>query len=54
VDSFPTERVHRYNAENLDGLFDRPLPGRRPMLDAEQMQALAEIVDAAPTPRRTA
>ena len=37
--------VHRYNAEGLAGLFDRPLPGRAPMLDAEQMGELAAIVE---------
>jgi transposase len=42
--------VHRYNAEGLAGLSDRPLPGRAPMLDAAQMRALAEIVDAGPDP----
>lgn len=42
--------VHRYNAEGLDGLFDRPLSGRRPMLDAAQMRALSEIVEAGPDP----
>ena len=42
--------VHRYNAEGLAGLIDRPLPGRPPMLDAAQMRALAEIVEAGPDP----
>jgi transposase len=42
--------VHRYNAEGLDGLYDRPLPGRPPMLDAAQLRALAEIVEAGPDP----
>ena len=32
--------VHRYNAEGLAGLVDRPLPGRAPFLDAEQTSAL--------------
>ena len=50
VDSFPDQRVHRYNAEGLSGLFDRPLPGRTPMLGPEQMSALAAIVEAGPDP----
>ena len=42
--------VHRYNAEGLAGLIDRPLPGRTPLLDTEQMNALAVIVEAGPNP----
>lgn len=42
--------VHRYNEEGLAGLIDRPLPGRTPMLDAEQMRELATIVEAGPDP----
>lgn len=42
--------VHRYNAERLAGLIDRPLPGRTPMLSAEQMSELAAIVEAGPDP----
>ena len=37
--------VHRYNAEGLAGLVDRPLPGRPPRLSAEQMRELAVIVE---------
>lgn len=37
--------VHRYNAEGLAGLVDRPLPGRPPRLSAEQMRELAMIVE---------
>ena len=43
--------VHRYNAEGLSGLIDRPLPGRTPLLDTEQMNALAVIVEAGPNPQ---
>ena len=43
--------VHRYNAEGLAGLIDRPLPGRTPLLDTEQMNALAVIVEAGPNPK---
>jgi len=42
--------VHRYNAEGLAGLFDRPLPGRPPRLSAEQMSELAVIVETGPDP----
>lgn len=42
--------VHRYNAEGLAGLFDRPLPGRRPRLTDEQLRELATIVDTRPDP----
>lgn len=43
--------VHRYNAEGLAGLGNRPLPGRRPRLNDEQMQELVTIVEAGPDPR---
>lgn len=42
--------VHRYNAEGLAGLVDRPLPGRAPMLGAKQMAELAGIVEKGPDP----
>ncbi len=42
--------VHRYNAEGLAGLVDRPLPGRTPMLSPEQMRELATIVETGPDP----
>lgn len=42
--------VHRYNAEGLAGLADRPLPGRPPMLTPGQMRALAAIVEKGPDP----
>lgn len=44
--------VHRYNAEGLAGLVDRPLSGRPPMLDAAQMRSLAEIVETGPDPAK--
>jgi transposase len=38
------DAVIRYNAEGLDGLRDRPRPGRRPALtDAEQAVLLAAV-----------
>lgn len=42
--------VHRYNAEGLAGLSNRPLPGRQPLLRAEQMRDLATIVETGPDP----
>jgi transposase len=41
---------HRYNAQGLDGLFDRALSGRPPMLDAARMRVLSETVEAGPDP----
>ena len=49
------DRVHRCDKGGLAGLIDRPLPGplpgRTPMLGAEQMRELAAIVEAGPDPR---
>lgn len=42
--------VHRYNAEGLAGLVNRPRPGRRPRLSGEQMRELAMIVETGPDP----
>jgi transposase len=42
--------VHRYNAEGLAGLVNRPLPGRKPLLSSAQMQELAAIVETGPDP----
>ena len=42
--------VHRYNAEGLAGLTNRPLPGRQPRLSSEQMQELTTIVETGPDP----
>ncbi len=40
--------VHRYNAEGLAGLSDRPLPGAPSLLTAEQQQAVAQWVKNGP------
>jgi len=40
--------VHRYNAEGVAGLVDRPRPGRPPRLTAEEVEALVAIVEAGP------
>jgi transposase len=42
--------VHRYNAEGLAGLVNRPLPGRKPLLNSDQMRELATIVETGPDP----
>jgi transposase len=44
--------VHRYNAEGLPGLRERPRPGRRPRLTPEQEAALATAVEQGPDPDR--
>ena len=40
--------VHRYNAEGITGLCDRPKPGRAPKLTEGQMASLKAIVLAGP------
>jgi putative transposase len=42
--------VHRYNAQGIAGLFNRPLPGRSPKLSEGQMASLKAIVLRAPDP----
>ena len=42
--------VHRYNAEGIAGLSNRPLPGRAPKLSEGQMAALKAIVLRGPNP----
>jgi transposase len=43
--------VHRYNAEGLAGLANRPSPGRPPRLTPEQKAELAAAVEAGPDPK---
>jgi transposase len=40
--------VHRYNAEGIDGLSDRPRSGRKSRLSAEQEAELIAIVENGP------
>src|SRR5580704_15386377 len=40
--------VHRYNAEGLTGLADRPRPGRQPRLTEAQRCEVAEWVESGP------
>ena len=42
--------VHRYNADGLAGLHDRPRSGRRPRLTPEQLAELEKVVDDGPDP----
>jgi len=42
--------VHRYNAEGIAGLCNRPAPGRRPKLTEGQMAALKAVVLLGPDP----
>lgn len=42
--------VVRFNAEGPAGLVDRKAPGKPPLLTSEQKTALAEAVEAGPTP----
>jgi transposase len=44
--------VHRYNAEGLPGLRDRPRSGRKPRLTPEQEAELATAVEHGPDPDR--
>jgi transposase len=44
--------VHRYNAEGLAGLHDRPRPGPRPRLTPEQLQKFEKVVEEGPDPVR--
>jgi transposase len=44
--------VHRYNAEGLAGLRDRPRSGRRPRLTPGQAAELAAAVERGPDPDR--
>ena len=44
--------VHRYNAEGLPGLHDRPRSGRKPRLSPEQEAELVTAVEQGPDPDR--
>src|SRR3954463_10482705 len=46
------DRVHRYNAEGLDGLHGRRRPGPRPRLTPGQAAELATAVERGPDPDR--
>ena len=42
--------VHRYNAEGVDGLLDRPRSGREPRLSEDQLAEFDKIVETPPDP----
>ena len=42
--------VHRYNAEGVDGLLDRPRSGRTPLLSENQLAEFDKIVETPPDP----
>jgi transposase len=42
--------VVRFNADGPDGLLDGKAPGKRPLLDDGQRQALLEVVESGPIP----
>ena len=44
--------VHRYNAEGVEGLYDRKAPGKKPRLDASLRAELREIVLKGPDPAK--
>jgi transposase len=43
--------VHRYNADGLAGLADRPRPGRQPRLAEAQLSEVAKWVEDGPDPK---
>ena len=47
------DAVLRYNAEGVDGLYDRPRPGAKPRLDDAQMAQLRQIVLDGPDVEKT-
>ena len=47
------DAVLRYNAEGLNGLYDRPRSGAKPRLDDEQMAQLRQIVVDGPDVEKT-
>ena len=42
--------VHRYNAEGVDGLRERPRTGRKPLLNEQQLAELDQVVKTPPDP----
>lgn len=45
------ERLHRFNAEGLDGLGDRPIPGRPPRLTEDERSAVIALARGNPPGR---
>jgi transposase len=44
-------RLHRFNAEGIDGLGDRPGPGRRPRLTEDERSRIVALVKTVPPGR---
>ena len=42
--------VHRYNAEGIAGLRDRPRTGRKPLLNGDRLARLGRMVETQPDP----
>jgi transposase len=42
------KRVHRFNAERIDGLGDRPGPGRKPRITEDQRSRIIALVSKEP------
>jgi transposase len=42
--------VHRYNAEGVEGLLDRPRSGRKPRLNESQLAEFDRVVETPPDP----
>lgn len=51
MDSFPDERVVRFNARGPDALIDGKAPGQRHKLNDAQREALVAIVESGPVPK---
>jgi transposase len=45
------ERLHRFNAEGLDGLGDRPIPGRPPRLTEDERSVIIALARGDPPGR---
>lgn len=44
--------VHRFNAEGIEGLRDRPRSGRRCRIDEDDKKKFCEVVEAGPDPKK--
>lgn len=47
------DAVTRFNVEGVDGLVDRPRPGRQPLLSEGEQAALAALILRGPDPERS-
>jgi len=44
--------VHRFNAEGIEGLHDRPRSGRRSRITEDDRKKFCEVVEAGPDPKK--